>query len=134
MRREIWFGPLAVLLAGCDTLPGAAPPTGASNLSGTFIATRQYLPLDKGIALVGERSAAPRYFATWNPITRNIHALVGRAPVRRGWSVAGLGRPYVCHAFPAGWCFPASYSTPSGMRVIQYQVLQEKGGFLVSAR
>lgn len=133
MRRALGLGILSVWLAGCGAMPSTMLPTGAANLSGTFFASRQYLPLDKGIALVGERSDASRYYATWNPITRNIHAQVRGSRRRFGWSVAGLGSPYVCHALPVGWCFPVRYATPSGMRIIQYQVLQESGGFWVSA-
>jgi hypothetical protein len=122
------------LLAGCGpiTLPPAGDGTGLSE-SSEFWRTQQYIPLDEGIALAGERTGASRYFATWNPVTRNLHANVAGAR-ERDWHLVGMGTAWLCHAFPVGWCFSAQYQTGSGYRTLHYLVLQRRYGFNVEIR
>lgn len=120
----------ALTLSGCGNfvLPAANSPDVA--VSHNFWRTHQYIQVDKGIALIGARSNAQRYVATWDPVTDNLTAHIAGSAYRH-WQVSGIGRASLCHAFPVGWCFPVSYYTPLGTQYVRYEVLQTQGEFVV---
>ncbi|WP_414039443.1 hypothetical protein ACJU26_09640 [Acidithiobacillus sp. M4-SHS-6] len=127
----LWVTISALTGCGSIVLPAANPPS--VSIARNFWQTGQYVQVDKGIAFIGAHSNARRYWATWDPVTDNLTAHI-RGSRHRHWQITGVGTAELCHAFPVGWCFDVRYFTGASTGYVRYEVLQEKGAFLITAR